>query len=747
MTHDEIKCRKQKLEIRRQARQDESRPVTCWYLNAAWEHRMCEPALREACGFLALYQNMELELWPEERFCGTIKPREAAGFHYGGATWVHHGLIETRIRQLGLGEQEAQELRGRAQWLDEVRYQIRYMPLFTPEEQASIEANAADSTWFGGHMVLDYRQILERGLGGYAKQIEAAPDTPFYRAMGVQLEALQVLIRRYADKARSCAQEPGYDAGRMEELAGIMEKIALQRPDTFEEALQLIWILHIANGADSFGRFDSYLSGYYERDVREGRLTRQQAYEDLVDIWFKIEDADQIQNMTIGGTRPDGSREYGDLTLLCLEVTKDVGYKGPNLCLRVTEDMPGEIWDAALDCLGTGIGLPALYREEAYLRMLERAGYGQEACRDFCLAGCSQVMIAGQCNFINDIGLYNMAKVMELTLHGGVDPATGVQVGPKTPKLSEMDSFEQLMEAFEEQNHYFIRLETQIHDKDTVYRNDHEGYTMRSLFTRGCLESGKGIFAGGAKYNNIELEIIGITNAADSLYAVKKAVFEEGRFTGEQLLEMLACDFEGHEAERLWLRNRVAKFGNDVAELDMLRARISEDTYRRFNETPAVLGGVYVPGEVIFIAHESAGARVGATPDGRHARQVLADSMGAAQGMDTHGPTALMASVNRTPAADHFLTTAVLNLRFMASTWKNAQENGTLRSLLQEYFRGGGMQMQINVCDSRVLRAAMERPEEYASLVVRVGGYSDYFVKLSPALQRDILARTEHMAG
>ncbi len=743
MMQDQIAYRKECLEKRRQMRRSPDRPITSYYLDAEWAHRDELPVMREAQGSLALLGGMELELWPEERFCGTIKPREVAGFHY--STWVNAALAEEMTVQRKMDAESAEQVRQKVRWLQGACYQGEGAPIYTPEERSSIEACAATSTWFSGHMVLDYRTILAKGLGGYAEVIRSAPDTPFYRAMGVQLTALQTFIRRYSEKARLCAGEEEYDAARMAELSALLDRIAELPPETFEEALQLIWILHIANGADSFGRFDSYLSPYYERDLQSGRLTREQAYGDLLDIWMKIEDADQIQNMTIGGTRADGSKEYGDFTLLCLEVTRDVALKGPNLCLRISEDMPEQLWAAALSCLDTGIGLPALYREEAYINMLLRAGYDPETSRDYCYGGCSQVMISGQCNFINDIGLYNIAKVMELTLFGGVDPLTGVQVGLKTRRLSEMQSFEELYEAFNEQNRYFIGLETRIHDKDAVYRNEHEGYAIRSLFTRGCLESGKGIFEGGANYNNIELEILGITNAADSLYAVKKAVFDERRFSGAELLSLLESDFEGRETDRLYLRNGIAKFGNDVQEVDELRADIAHTTYQAFNDTPAVFGGVYVPGEVIFTAHERTGLMIGATPDGRHAHQVLADSMGAAQGLDRKGPTALMASVNRTKAADYFLTTPVLNLRFLTSTWQKARENGAMKSLLQEFFRGGGMQLQINVCDSRILREALVQPEKYRSLVVRVGGYSDYFVNLTPKLQQEIIERTEQM--
>lgn len=741
---ERIAYRKKCLQERRQLRQNTVSPVTSWYLDAAWEHREDTPALREAYGTLAYYQNVGQPLWPEERFCGTLKHREAAGFAYGGGTWVDFHRVEELIRQQDMDESAAGLLRDKAQWLEENRYHTACAAIFTKEEYASIEACAASSTWFGGHMVLDYRTILAQGLGGYAKRIGEAPDTPFYRAMAIQLQALQTYIRRYAEKAKECAALAEYDRDRMQELSEILDKIVVRPPETFEEALQLIWILHITNDADSFGRFDSYLRPFYEKDIREGRLTRMQAYEDLVDIWMKIEDADAIQNMTIGGVAADGSPEYSELTLLCLEVTRAVAYKGPNLCLRIAENMPDAFWKAALECLETGIGLPALYHDEAYIDMLCRAGYELSVSRDYCLAGCSQVMLPGQCNFINDIGLYNIAKVMELTLYGGVDPLTGVQVGLKTPPLPEMQSFEELLEAFDAQNRYFIRLETQIQDKDAVYRNAHEGYNMRSLFTRGCLESGKGIFAGGANYNNTELEIIGITNAADSLYAVKKAVFETGRYTGEELLSMLKNNFDGHETDRLWLHNKIEKFGNDVAEPDELRAYIAQTTYRQFNETPAVLGGVYVPGEVIFTAHEYTGTKVGATPDGRLAGTVLADSMGACQGVDKNGPTALMRSVTRTQAARYFLTTPVLNLRFLASVWEDAQNHSVLQSLFQNYFKDGGMQLQINVCDGQILKKALEDPDEYRSLVVRVGGYSDYFVNLTPALQREIISRTEY---
>jgi pyruvate-formate lyase len=400
-----------------------------------------------------------------------------------------------------------------------------------------------------------------------------------------------------------------------------------------------------------------------------------------------------------------------------------------------------------MTCIASGIGLPALYNDSLYVASLERHGIPTETARSFCLAGCSQVMIPGMCNFVNDIGMFNAAKVAELAMYGGFDPRTGVQAGPLTPAAEQCPTFDELMDAFYKQLDYFISLEVSIHNKEVPYRASREGYVMRSLFIRDCIEKGVGVYEGGARYNNIELEIIGITNAADHLYAIKKVVYDEQLYTMEELTAALKSNYVGYEEMREHLYHNIPKFGNDMDEIDSLRADITRYMYERFNSSPAVLGGVYVPGEVIFTAHEHCGAETGATADGRYAGTVLADSVGASQGRDKNGPTALMNSVLQLPVADYLLTSVVLNMRFLPQTFKREEARSAIQALFNGYFLQGGMQLQVNVCDADTLRAAQKNPEHYKSLIVRVGGYSDYFVRLSRKLQDEIIQRTAQGAG
>jgi formate C-acetyltransferase len=356
-------------------------------------------------------------------------------------------------------------------------------------------------------------------------------------------------------------------------------------------------------------------------------------------------------------------------------------------------------------------------------------------------------MIPGMCNFVNDIGMYNAAKVAELAMYGGFDPRTGVQAGPLTPDAVHCPTFDELMDTFYQQLDYFVDMEVSIHNKEVPYRSSCEGYVIRTLFIRDCIENGLGAYEGGARYNNIELEIIGITNAADHRYAVKKAVYEEKLYIMEELSAALKDNYAGQDEMREYLYSKVAKFGNDMDEIDSLRSDITRRLYERFNSSAAVLGGVYVPGEVIFTAHEPCGLETGATADGRYAGTVLADSAGSSQGRDKNGPTALMNSVLKLPFADYLLTSVVLNMRFLPQTFRREEARSAIQSLFNGYFLLGGMQLQVNVCDADTLRAAQKNPELYKSLIVRVGGYSDYFIRLSRKLQDEIILRTAQQAA
>lgn len=740
MNHLTLKERKQRFEAWRKTL---SPLITTYYLDAYYAHRDDPPILRESYAQQAFWLNSEMAISPDDLIIGAFCSKEPVGFHYGCGTYANDWVVDEYTVQEKLTTDEQNELNEKMTAVSERAYQY-YAPIFTDEELASIQSHAATTTWFGGHMILDYETVLKIGLSGYREEIKknraiyGSEKQNFYDAMTITLESVRAVILRFAAATQKLA-----DCGNtnMMEMTAVLTHIADSPPVTFHQALQLVWILHMLDNSDSFGRFDQYLLPFYENDLHKGILNQESAKALLTDFWLKIELSEQIQNMTIGGVDEDGRKQYSALTVLCLEVTRELAYKGPNLCLRITPDMPENIWASALDCIGSGIGLPALYNDGMFTASLIRTGIPEKAARGYSLAGCSQVMIPGQSNFVNDIGLLNVGKIAEVTLYGGLDPRTGVQIGADTG--TDFSSFEELYAAFETQLEHFCRLEISIHNKEIPYRAAHEGYALRTLFTRDCLTNGKAVFEGGSRYNHTELELIGITNAADSLYAVKKAVFEEQRISLPRLREVLHDNWADEEELRRYFV-ALPKFGNGSIEVDELRARMTRWLYTRFNAEPAPLGGVYVPGEVIFTSHEGCGQVTGATPDGRYAEQVMADSAGAAGGYDREGPTALMNSVLRLPVKDHLLTSVAVNIRFLPDTFNSPRTRKGIAALLKGFFAQGGMQLQINVCGSEELKRAQLDPESYPGLIVRVGGYSDYFVRLSRSLQDEIIARTAH---
>ena len=703
----DLQTRKQQF-LKRRLERTACNP-TQFYLDAYYKHLDKTPMLREAYAQSAFWRHAELEMHPEELIVGIILANEPVGFHYGSGTYINEEFVNDTSEE----NKKIEAIRQR-------HYKAADPALFNEKELVSIDAHASTSTWFGGHVVLDFERILTKGLSGYREDIlhfaKQSESHDFYKAMEITLDGIVAFIDRLANLAQG-------------EVAAVLHHIADKPPVTFHQALQLVWILHYLDNADSFGRFDYYLLPFYEQET-----DREHAKALLVDFWLKIDDAHQIQNMTLGGT-------YSDLTLLCLEVTRELALAGPNLCLRVTADIPSNIWDAALDCIASGIGLPALYNDEIYTKSLIRSGIPADTAQNYCFAGCSQVMIPGQSNFANDIGLMNIAKILELTLYDGFDLRTQKQIGPHTRQ--DFASFSDFLNAFINQLEYACQLQVDIHNKEIPYRAAREGYALRTLFTRGCLEKAKALFEGGTNFNNVQLELIGITNAADSLYAIKKTVFDDGQLTFPQLLDILRSNWKDQAELQAYFRS-LPKFGNNHDEVDGLRIKITEFLYSRLNREPGPLGGVYVPGEVIFVTHESCGAVTGATPDGRSAGEILADSAGASQGCSHEGPTALMNSVLALPVQDYLLTTTVLNMRFLPDFFNNPDMRKGVSSLLKIFFSQGGMQLQINVCNSEMLKAAQKNPEQYPDLIVRVGGYSDYFIRLSKTLQDEIIMRAAY---
>ena len=707
--------------------------LSCRYLDAYLENLGRSPALREAYAIAALWDGADVSVDRDELIIGRLRYCEPVFFHIGGGTVVNNGTAAQYCIQQGFTEHQTAAFMSKLETVYSSKYLCyfdeafsRYHDkLYSDEQIAAMCSSAAGTTAFGGHMVIDYDGILSNGLDFYfGKLAEYDNGSEYYLALKTILLALIGVIERTADE---CGKQ---NIAAQSDL----QHIAHRKPVSFFQGLELVLFAHICSGSDSLGRFDQYLYPLYKNDIENAVIDDEYALSMLESFMIKIEEQNEIQNMTIGG-----ASSYSELTKLILKAVRNVGYKGPNLCIRVCESMDPAYWDEIALSFGSGQGLPALYNDDVITGFLIKDGFSIEDAENYCLAGCSQVMIGGSSQFVNDIGSMNACKILEITYFGN-DEFNAIETG--LPFENDIfDSFESFLDAYKRNLSHYASLMAAINNTDIALRAKTEGYIFRSLFTENCIESGKGVFEGGARLNRVEMEIMGLTNAADSLYCIKKTVFEDKTVSFDELLQALRANFDGYDNLRKHLKYNIAKFGNGNDALDSIRREITECVYDAVREQAGVLGGQnnhYIPGEVIFVAHESHGYVTGATPDGRYAREVLADSAGAAQGCNVSGLAPLMRSVLLIPA-DKIVTSIVFNVKFIKSSWDN-DKKGVMEHI-KTFFKQGGQQIQVNVCDNKELQSAYENPEKHRSLIIRVGGYSAYFVTLSKALQREIISR------
>lgn len=746
--------------------------ATTGFLDCFLNNRDKPPILREALCVFERVKGQEIFIYDDELIVGRLG-FEPLDFHqtYGmrlpfGSVGHRYAFGPTGLEGFGqeFDREVEQKLRAKgapsqtiALTSDKLREAAPYSPQvwawrnLTPSEADAARFGLFRTAVFGGHSVVDHQGILERGLKGYLELIETkragavgADGEQFYDALSLAVRSVSLFITRHADLAGRLAGHASLDSRREElaQISAVCEKICLDPPESFREALQMVWFVHVMEGCDSLGRFDHYLWPFYDRDIRDGRMTRDEAAVLVAHFWLKTAEIGCIQNLTLGGLGPTGLDACNDLTRLCLEVTKALKLAQPNVCLRLSKESPEWAMEEALGSIASGNGLPALYNDEAIVASLLDTGIPVEDARDYCLVGCSEVIIPGKSHFGADSGELNVAKCLELALNDGVDPLSGKRLGPATGSAQELLSFADVMEAFEAQVTAACDLLAGfVNNCDDAF-NKCSGFATRSAFTRGCIESGKGIWDGGALYNASEIECIGMSNVADSLAAIKKVVFEDGLCSLGSLVEVLARNWEGDEALRLYCRNRVPKFGNDDDYVDRIAEEVTRLVFTEVRAHGCRRGGPMLPGEVVSSVHPLHGRMTGATPEGRHKGEPLGDSCGPVQGRDRLGPTALARSVAK---LDQSLGTTclVLNMKFGRSLFGASGRNNLAR-FLRTYFDAGGMQVQVTVVDRETLLAAKAKPEGYRDLIVRVGGFSAHFTSLEPDLQDEIIARTEY---
>ena len=613
-----------------------------------------------------------------------------------------------------------------------------------------------------GHFLPDYGRVIRIGIKGCLSSMEGMH--------GDLHEAGRIACEGIVDYALQLSREAGRlasveaDSRRNQELlemSRICAKVPYEPAESFHEALQSLWLTHLAvclegiNSAVSFGRIDQYLYPYYERDIREGKITREEALELLLSFSAKTTEhmfllSSRVseyhggylvaQAATVGGQDKDGNDAVNDLTWLFLDVMEHAGLRDPNYMARIHAASPERYVRRAVEVACRGNAVPGLFNDAATIASLTAHGYPVEEARDYGIVGCVEPTIPGKSFCSTDAALFNLPLCLILALNRGRRPGSFRRVGARTPDPSTFTTMEQVISAFKKQLDFMV--DRMIRDIQVVEKGNARFHPtpFSSLLVDGCIASGRDVTEGGARFNSSGIQGVGVADVADSLAAIAELVFKRKSCTLVQVIQAMGTDFQDNARLEAELET-APKFGNDLDLPDGyadLVAHIFHDSLSRYHNTR---GGPYVPGFYSSTTHVGFGSRTPALPSGRKAREPFASSLSSSNGKDRLGPTALLNSVARvdsTLAANGY----ALNLRFDVPTLHGERAVDTMSALTRGFFASGGMELQLNVLDPRVLADAREHPGKYPGIVVRVAGYCAYFDELPDSVKDEIISRT-----
>lgn len=638
------------------------------------------------------------------------------------------------------------------------------------------------------HIAVNNRKLLALGIPGYRNMVEerrAALELwnygdlkkeQFYQAVLLSLDALSAFILRYADLASSmaAAEADGARAAELSEIAAVCTALFRRPPESFREALQLTWFVQLvlqieSNGHSmSLGRLDQYLYPFYAADLAAGRSGEAAAMELLENLWIKLYSILKIrswshtrysagsplyQNVTIGGRTPEGADAVNPLSFLVLRSVGETRLTQPNLSVRFHAGLGDEFLMECLGVIEKGFGMPAFNNDEVVIPMLERLGVEREDAYDYSAIGCIEIAVPGKWGYrCTGKHFLNFMRVLLMALRNGLDTRSGATFHPGLGRLEDFSSFDQVMAAWQDQLAFYTRAGVSIDAAiDTVLEAEAPDL-LCSAFTDDCIGRGKTIHEGGSKYDIVSGLQVGIANLGNSLAAIRKLVFREGRISADRLMAALDGDFEGAEGEKVrqLLLNEAPKFGNDDDEVDLLLREAYLMYCDEIEKYPTIragrgpIGCRFMAGTSSISANVPSGAAVPATPDGRRPNVPLAEGCSPTSGTDLLGPTAVFKSVAKLPT-DRIFGGVLLNQKLHPTVIAAEENKRKLVSLLRVFFgKLKGWHVQYNIVDRETLLAAKKDPASYRDLIVRVAGYSAFFTTLSPDTQDDIIARTEH---
>jgi pyruvate formate-lyase/glycerol dehydratase family glycyl radical enzyme len=691
-----------------------------------------------------------------------------------------------------VSQEDEEILREVADWW-EGKTMTDYKRQLLPEEayKACYDVEAIEIYTWGegggsGHFIADYPKVLNKGMYGIIREAEerandlklwepgALEQKEFLEAVSIALRAAINFAQRYAVLAREMAEKEA-DPKRQAELIKIAEHcewVPGKPARTFWEAMQSLWFAHLivqieSNGHSmGYGRFDQFMYPFYRKDIDQGTITPEEVVELLECLFIKTTEINKVrdwdatrvvmgypmfQQLTVGGQTIDGKSAINDLSWLALEATANQKIIQPSLSVRWWNECPDDFLLKCCEVINIHRGgQPAMYSDEVIIPSQMGVGISLEDAYDYAIDGCVSITEPGKARREGPSAGYNMHKVLEVALFNGRDPRTGIQLcpNPGNKDLSTFESFDEVMAAVKHQLEYYDRQGAiALLCIERAYA-ELTPTPFASALMDDCIQRGRDIEWGGAHYNTLFLRGVGMSNVGNSLAAIKKLVFEDKRLTGAQIRHALETNFEdtstsptGPEIQQMLLAT--PKYGNDDDYVDLL---VKEPTLhamrdvRRYTSWTGGRGGfalLPVSQNVPF------GEIIGATPDGRKAGVPTAEGCSPTRGTDVKGPTAAVKSVAK---LDHVLADSgsLLNQKFNPAVLKDTSGLRKLAALIKTYFDLKGMHIQFNVVSAETLRDAQKHPEEYADLMVRVAGYSALFVSLDPAVQEDIIMRTEH---
>lgn len=629
-----------------------------------------------------------------------------------------------------------------------------------------------------GHTVLDDK-IYRKGFVDFKKEIESSmknldflADPEAYKkkeelkAMKICADALIVYAERHTDEARKITKREKDQKRKkeLERIAEICSRVPARPPNNFWEALQYYWFVHLGviteyNTWDSFnpGRLDQHLYPFYRKGLENGSLTKEKAKELLQAFWIKFNNqpappkvgvtAEESSTYTdfclinTGGLNADGSDGVNELSYLIMDVVEEMRIPQPSSMVQISKKTPDAFLKRALKIIKTGFGQPSMFNTDAIIQELVRQGKMIEDARNGGASGCVETGAFGKENY-NLTGYFNLTKVLEVTLNNGLDPRTGKEIGLKTGDPKKFKSFEQLFDAFERQLHHFIDIKVRGNNVIERLYAENLPAPFLSILIDDCIARGKDYHDGGARYNTSYIMGVGLGTMTDILTSIKYNVYDKKNVTMKELLTALSKNYRDYESLRQRFLNKTPKYGNDEDYADEIMQSIFEAYYKAIDGRPNTKGGTYHINLLPTTVHIYFGKVVGATADGRKAGEPLSEGVSPVQGADRQGPTAVIKSVAK---MDHIRTGGtLLNQKFTPHLLADEEGLEKLSWLIRSYFKLDGHHVQFNVVSAETLREAQRNPEKYRNLIVRVAGYSDYFVDLGEELQNEIIRRTEH---